>query len=204
MRPIATQKTTHARQAPDVLTAEEIKSLLSELRGPYYVMAFLAAVTGLRVSELLALKWSDVDFAAGEIHLTRAVVCQHVGSLKTAASQKPVPMDAGLSARLLDWRGRCPYNQETDYVFASAERNGLQPLWPSSSMSKHTRPAAKRAGIQKHVRWHVFRHSFAALLKGNGEDLKTVQESLRHADSKMTLDHARSDAGETSGTAEAH
>jgi len=49
MRPIATQKTTHARQAPDVLTAEEIKSLLSELRGPYYVMAFLAAVTGLRV-----------------------------------------------------------------------------------------------------------------------------------------------------------
>ena len=175
-------------RTPDVLTAEEIKSLLSELRGPYYVMAFLAAVTGLRVSELLALRWSDVDFAAGEIHLTRAVVCQHVGSLKTAASQKPVPMAAGLSARLLDWRGRCPYNQETDYVFASAEKNGLHPLWPSSAMSKHIRPAAKRAGIQKHIRWHVFRHSFATLLKGNGEDVKTVQESLRHADSKMTLD----------------
>jgi integrase len=175
-------------RTPDVLTAEEIKSLLSELRGPYYVMAFLAAVTGLRVCELLALKWSDVDFAAGEIHLTRAVVCQHVGSLKTAASQKPVPMDAGLSARLLDWRGRCPYNQETDYVFASAEKNGLQPLWPSSAMSKHVRPAAKGAGIQKHVRWHVFRHSFATLLKGNGEDVKTVQESLRDADSKITLD----------------
>ena len=63
-------------QTCGLLTAEEIKSLLSELRGPYYVMAFLAAVTGLRVSELLALKWSDVDFAAGEIHLTRAVVCQ--------------------------------------------------------------------------------------------------------------------------------
>jgi hypothetical protein len=39
-------------------------------------------------------------------------------------------MDAGLSARLLDWRGRCPYNQETDYVFASAEKNGLQPRSP--------------------------------------------------------------------------
>lgn len=175
-------------RTPDVLTAEEIKSLLLELKGPYYVMAFLAAVTGLRVSELLALRWEDVDFAAGEIHLTRAVVCQHVGSLKTAASQKPIPMDAGLSARLLDWRGRCPYNQETDYVFASAEKNGHQPLWPSSAMSKHIRPAAKRAGIQKHVRWHVFRHSFATLLKGNGEDVKTVQESLRHADSKVTLD----------------
>lgn len=175
-------------RAPDVLTAEEIKALLSKLEGAYYVMTFLAAVTGLRVSELLALNWEDVDFAAGEIRLTRAIVCQHVGSLKTEASQKPVAMDEGLSAVLLDWRRRCPYNQESDYVFASAEKKGKQPLWPSSAMSKHIRPAARLAGIAKHVRWHVFRHSFATLLKGNGEDVKTVQESLRHADSKVTLD----------------
>ena len=44
---------------------------------------------------------------------------RNVGPLKTAALQKPVPMDAGLPALLLDWRGRCPYNQEQDYVFAS-------------------------------------------------------------------------------------
>jgi len=37
-------------------------------------------------------------------------------------------------------------------------------------------------------RWHVFRHSFTTLLKANGEDVKTVQESLQHADSKVTLD----------------
>ena len=97
-------------------------------------------------------------------------------------------MEGGLSALLLDWRGRCPYNQDSDYVFASAEKEGKQPLWTSSAMSKHSRPAAKLAGITKHVRWHVFRHSFATLLKGNGEDVKTMQESLRHADSKVTLD----------------
>ena len=97
-------------------------------------------------------------------------------------------MDEGLAALLLDWRGRCPYNQSTDYVFASAEKHGDQSLCPSSAMSKHIRPAAKRAGIVKHVHWHVLRHSFATLLKGNGEDVKTVQESLRHADSKVTLD----------------
>lgn len=176
------------QRTPDVLTAEEIHALLAELNGSYYVMAFLAAVTGLRVSELLALKWEDVRFASEEIILSRGIVCQHVGPLKTAASQKPVPMDSGLSAVLLDWRGRCPYNQETDYVFASPEKDGTQPVWPSSAMSKHIRPAAKRAGIVKHVRWHVFRHSFATLLKGNGEDVKTVQESLRHADSKVSLD----------------
>jgi integrase len=170
------------------LTAEELKALLAKLDGPHYVMVFWQRSQDFVLRELLAVKWEDVDFAAGEIHLIQAIVCQHVGSLKTAASQKPVPMDAGLSALLLDWRGRCPYNQSTDYVFASVEKHGDQPLWPSSAMSKHIRPAAKRAEIAKHVRWHVFRHSFTTLLKGNGEDVKTVQESLRHADSKMTLE----------------
>ena len=78
-------------RAPDVLTAEEFKALLAELDGPYYVMVLLAAVTGLRVSELIAVKWEDVDFAAGEIRLTRAIVCQqgqHIGPLKTETSQK--------------------------------------------------------------------------------------------------------------------
>jgi site-specific recombinase XerD len=50
------------------------------------------------------------------------------------------------------------------------------------------RPAAQRAGITKHLTWHVFRHSFATQLKANGEDVKVVQESLRHASSKITLD----------------
>ena len=68
-------------------------------------------------------------------------------------------------------------------ISAATNRCGL-----SSAMSKNIRPAAIRAGITKHVRWHVFRHSFATLLKGNGEDVKTIQESLRHADSKVTLD----------------
>jgi site-specific recombinase XerD len=97
-------------------------------------------------------------------------------------------MNAGLAELLLDWRKKCLYNQKTDYVFASAEKHGKQPLWPGSAMSKRIRPAAKQAGIVKHVPWHVFRHSFATLLKRNGEDVKTAQESLRHADSKVTLD----------------
>jgi len=138
----------------------------------------------LRVSELLAIKWEDSHFDSAEIRLNRGIVSQHGGPVKTETSQKPIALHSELASVLLDWRGRCPYNQSTDYVFASVEMKGTQPLWPSSAMSKHIRPAAQRAGIQKHVRWHVFRHSFATLLKGNGEDVKTVQESLRHADSK--------------------
>ena len=47
---------------------------------------------------------------------------------------------------------------------------------------------AAPSGIVKHVRWHVFRHSSATLLNGNLENVRTIQESLRHADSKATLD----------------
>jgi integrase len=43
-----------------------------------------------------------------------------------------------------------------------------------------------RADIVKHIEWHMFRHSFETLLKANGEDVKVVQESLRHATSRMT------------------
>lgn len=141
-----------------------------------------------RINAQKTLKWQDIDFAAGEIHVTRAIVCQHIGPLKTETSAKPVAMDAGLAAVLLDWRRRYPYNQERDYVFGSSQKHSKRPLWSSSSMSRHIRPAAQRAGITKHVRWHVFSHSIATLPKGNGEDVKTVQESLRHADSKISLD----------------
>ena len=55
-------------------------------------------------------------------------------------------------------------------------------------MRNHIRPAAARAGISKHISWHVFRHSFSNLLIANGEDVKTVQSLMRHANSRITLD----------------
>jgi integrase len=55
-------------------------------------------------------------------------------------------------------------------------------------MEDHIRPAISRAGIAKHVSWHTFRHSYATQLKANGEDIKTVQESLRHSTARMTME----------------
>src|SRR5205823_5955918 len=81
------------RRTPDVLTTDELKALLLELTGVYRVMVFVAATTGLRVSELLALRWQDCDFEAGEIRLSRGIVRQHETTMKTEASRKPVPME---------------------------------------------------------------------------------------------------------------
>jgi integrase len=86
-----------------VLTVEEIGKLLAELVNPWRSAVYLAVTTGLRVSELLALKWADMDFATGEIRLSRGIVRQHVGKMKTETSRKPVPLDAGLADVLRDW-----------------------------------------------------------------------------------------------------
>ena len=52
----------------------------------------------------------------------------------------------------------------------------------------HPNSVAQEAGIQKRVGWHTFRHSFGTMLKANGEDIKTVQVLLRHANSCITLE----------------
>jgi integrase len=55
-------------------------------------------------------------------------------------------------------------------------------------MKRYIKPVARASGIFKNMGWHTFRHTFGTLLKANGEDVKTVQEPLRHANSRITLE----------------
>ncbi len=154
----------------------------------YRTMVFLAAATGLRKSELRGLKWRDVDFANRCVLVTRGLVGKELGTLKTETSRKPIPMSAELSEVLLGWWGTSSYRSPEDWVFASPVNNGKWPIWPDTAMQDYIKPAAVAAGITKAVGWHTFRHSFATLLKANGEDVKTVQEPMRHANSRVTMD----------------
>ncbi len=62
------------RTAPDILTSDEVRGLLANLRFRERILVLLAVTTGLRRSELFALKWRDVDFQAKQIHVTRSIV----------------------------------------------------------------------------------------------------------------------------------
>src|ERR1700678_299762 len=173
---------------PDVLELVEIQLLLNKLGVRERTLALLDAGTGLRVSELLALRWRDVDFDNLELSVTRSIWHQVVGDCKTEASAKPVPLDSYMAEDLLRWRRQSPYPMGTDWVFASPSMEGKQPFWPDNLMKRYVKPVARKAGITKNIGWHTFRHSFGTLLKANGEDIKTVQEFLRHANSRITLD----------------
>ena len=173
---------------PVILEAPELLLLLNVLEPRERTLALLAAGTGLRVGELLALKWSDVNFETLEISVTRSIVHQVIGPCKTEASQKPVPLDAYMAEDLAAWRADSPYGQVDDWIFASPWMRGHQPYWPEQLMKRHIRPAALKAGITKPISWHTFRHSYSSLLRANGEDVKVVQELLRHANSRITMD----------------
>jgi integrase len=175
-------------KVPDILELAELQLLLSKLSVRERTLALLDAATGLRVSELLALRWCDVDFENLELRVTRSIWHQVLGNCKTEASAKPVPMDSYMAEDLLRWRRQSVYASDDHYVFASETMRGKQPYWPDNLMNRHIQPVAKTNGIHKKIGWHTFRHSFGTLLKANGEDVKTVQELLRHANSRITLD----------------
>jgi integrase len=183
-------------RVPDVLTVAELTKLLSELKEPWRTAIFVASTTGLRVSELLALKWQDFDFTSGQLNLCRGIVRQQIGGMKSEASRKPLPLDAGLADVLLSWRRICPFNQDADYVFGSLEKKGQQPYWPTAGMEDHVRPAAKRAGITKRIGWHTLRHTFGTLVKSQGADVATTQALMRHANVSITMDRYVQAVGE--------
>jgi integrase len=178
---------------PDILTIREMQMLIASVRLRERVLLFLDMVTGLRRSELAGLKWEDVDFLDLHINVTRSVVDQHVGKCKTEVSQKPVPIDEWIAADLLEWYRQTPYHAPTDWVFATdsnraGAKRGKQPLWLCKVMGYHVQPMARKLGITKRIGWHTFRRTYSSILQDNGEDVKVVQELLRHASTKVTLD----------------
>jgi integrase len=175
-------------QTPTVLEPQEIQSLLSQLISPFRVMVFLDVTTGLRRSELFALKWSDVDFSNLTIDIKRSIFQGVVGNCKTEASRRPIPLSLEVAADLWLWKESTIYSKQEDWIFASPRAKGTKPFYPDMMLVKAIRPAAVRAGIKRRIGWHTFRHTYSTMLIANGENVKVVQELMRHANSRCTLD----------------
>jgi integrase len=173
---------------PDIFDVEELTGLLEALPDPFRSMVFTAAATGLRRGEFIGLKWEDIDFDGQLIHQRRSIVNQNIGKLKTVASAKPVALDPDLAIALGNLKANSPFNQPGDWVFASPASAGKKPYWPDMALNRHVRPAATKLGITKRIGWHSFRHTYASLLKSSGADMKVVQDSLRHANARITME----------------
>lgn len=136
---------------------------------------------------MLGLKWQDVDFCHLSLSVTRSVVDDVVGKCKTETSLKPVPIDALAAEAIREWKLLSSYTEPDNWVFASDRVHGVMPPWADSLLSRILKPAAKRAKISKRVGWHTFRHTYSTLLQANANDIKVVQELMRHANVITTM-----------------
>ena len=171
---------------PRILTIPQFQQLVKELNDPYRTMVLLDLATGLRCSELFALKWCDVISDDLTLLVRRAIVDTVESDVKTVYSRAGMPLDPALAEVLLNWQRTSEFNRPEHWIFASPYKAGKKPRHPWRVQQQHISPAAVRCGIG-HIGWHTFRHTFRSLLDETGAPLKVQQELMRHADIRTTM-----------------
>src|SRR5262245_25504342 len=181
----------------DIPTTQEVKRIVGAATdAKSRAVVLLAALTGLRSSELRGLRWSDIDLKRGEVHVRqRADKYQKIGSPKSASSARTIPIDADvLLPALKSWKLACPIF-EADLVFPATDGGPMQQL----SLAISVNAVLKRAGVvdkagKPKYGLHAFRHFFASWCinrkADGGRELppKSVQALLGHSSIVITLD----------------
>jgi integrase len=174
---------TRRRKKPDVRTPEECMRILHTLQQPYRTMALVSLSLGLRVSETLALRWSDFEFKQMTVTVNRAVVRGIVDRVKTEYSADELPIDSGFAAELLAWKNECPPSAD-GWVFPSPVTN--RPYESGTIQQKVFRKTAEKLGFAK-FGWHTFRHTYRAWLDAAGAPIGVQQKLMRHAQVSTTM-----------------
>lgn len=187
-------------RVPRSLTVEEFQNFAQHLREPFRTMALLCCCLGLRISECLALKWSDVDWLNGKLLVERGIVCQKVDDVKTAESRKQLVIAGELLGALQAWKRAAQFSASGDWMFASTVQRGKLP-WSYDQVWRVYQKAAKAAGIGG-LGTHVLRHTFRTWLDSVGTPVGVQQRLMRHADIRTTM-NVYGDAV-TADMAEAH
>jgi integrase len=163
-----------------VLTPDEVNTLLDSLPEPYRTMVLVAVCTGLRVSELLALRWDHFDFVEGTLLVQSGTVNGRVGAVKTLASNDYVPLAPVFQTALEAFRN----GKRMGLVFPSHKTGGC--YFASEIQKDYLRPAGEKMGIRS-LGWHALRHTYRTLLDETGASVGVQQKLMRHANVSTTM-----------------
>jgi integrase len=161
----------------------EAATLIAALPDPYRLLVRFLLDTGLRISEVAALRWSDVDFAAHRVRVERRYRDGRLGPPKSNAGRRVVPLPAPTS-RLL-WEARKTARNASDEGLVFPGKNGVSYL-DATSVGRWFGVAAEKAGVP----WatpHTCRHTCASWLLERRLTITAVQAWLGHANAAITL-----------------
>ncbi|MDB8552618.1 site-specific integrase [Turicibacter sanguinis] len=178
-----------------VLSKTEIESILNEVRNTkYYIPYVIALHTGMRLGEILALTWDDVNLENNRIYINKTLIVHNKNQLsfstpKTQSSNRDILITQELKEILLDWKMKQPmiiqnmgYSIPKDEYVCTDEKGDL--LNPRQ-FSARTSVFVKRTGVS--FKFHDFRHTHATMLLESGVNAKIVQERLGHSNISTTL-----------------
>ncbi len=148
---------TRRTRQPRNLTLEEFQKLSGHLKEPFGTMALVCICFGLRISECLALRWSDVDWLDGKLLIERGIVEQNVDEVKTDCSRKSLTIAKELLDALQVWRRATEFASEKDRIFASPLKIGKLP-YSYTGFWRELQRAAIAAGIGE-MGTHTFPHT---------------------------------------------
>jgi integrase len=170
---------------PRSLTVEEFQSFIRQLQEPFRTMALVCICFGLRISECLALRWSDVDWLNGKLRVERGIVRQRVDDTKTIYSKRLMSIDREMQETLKLLRQETQFSSDEDWVFASPAKLGRQP-WSFDTVWRSFLKAGTNAGIGA-VTTHTMRHTYRSWLDAVGTPIAVQQKLMRHADIRTTM-----------------
>ncbi|MFZ1973859.1 MAG: tyrosine-type recombinase/integrase [Candidatus Acidiferrales bacterium] len=188
-----------------VYDVAEIDRAYWRLEEPAQTIWQVAALSGLRVSELRGLRWGDFD---GEnLHVNRSVWRTHINAPKTLESEAPVPVMPAIARVLAEHKERCKNPTPDSYIFAGDRRGG--PLNMANLARRVIKPNIEQCikcqkSRAKHAEanhdfvlnpdctwkgWHALRRGLASNLYALGVPPKVIQSILRHSDVKLTMQY---------------
>jgi integrase len=165
------------------LNPQEVLRLLSSLPEPCRTVVLVAVLTGMRIGEILALRWKNLDLLRGSIQIRETVSEGIFGAPKTRSSRRDVPMSEPVRKAFEVQRGQSRQTGSGDLVFATRKQT---PLNPKNLLRRILRPTCDALELPA-ITWHSFRHTHATLLGETGESLRTAQAILGHSDLETTL-----------------
>jgi integrase len=171
-------------RTPRVLSSVEFCLIPPLLEEPYRTQVWIAGCLGLRASEIMPLKWSDLDFEDRTLLVQRSMVHGRASDVKTEYSRDRVPLDPALIEILLAHR-EVYHRTEEGWIFANPLTG--RPYHQDTIQQNHIRKAGKDAGLGDGIGWHTFRHSYRSWLDDTGAPTTVQQELMRHASIQTTM-----------------